>query len=124
MKLHIGCGTIYLKGWINLDLYASNCFLAPLRPDLVEQYLADESDYYGRHKQQTIERFRAGPKEQEIVCDLYGDFKHIPLMNESVDEILSRQTFEHMDMECARLALNECRRVLNDGGILRLDVPD
>jgi hypothetical protein len=34
MKIHIGCGTVYLKDYVNVDLPCEFCFLAQDRPRL------------------------------------------------------------------------------------------
>lgn len=123
-KLHVGSGTVYLRDYFNLDLIDSNVFLAQERPDLVESYITCDADYYARHKDQTIDKFRAGPRIRECVCDGYGDWRNLPFGTESMTEILSRQVFEHFDISCAREVLDSSHRVLRPGGILRLDVPD
>lgn len=42
-KLHLGNGTVYLDGWINIDLHGS---LAKDRPDLVKHNLTTIENYY------------------------------------------------------------------------------
>jgi hypothetical protein len=38
LKLHVGCGTVYLEGYVNLDLPVEGySFLAAERPDLLER---------------------------------------------------------------------------------------
>jgi len=114
---------VYLRGWVNVDLPFPNVFLAPDRPDLVDALITGESDYYGRHKDKTIETLRA-PILQEMVCDRYGSFDFLPAPPRSVDELLSRQCFEHLSIAEAHQALERIKAVLKPGGILRLDVPD
>jgi predicted SAM-dependent methyltransferase len=58
------------------------------------------------------------------VCDLFGTWETLMVETGAVDELLSRQTFEHLSVAEARRALVEARRVLREDGILRLDVPD
>lgn len=124
MRLHVGSGSIYISpGWVNVDLPFPNVFLASERPDLVEALATDESNYYGRHSAKTIDTLRA-PIIQEMVCDRYGSFDFLPAAPKSVDEILSRQCWEHLSIAEAHLALERIKSVLKPGGILRLDVPD
>ncbi len=123
MKLHVGSGSIYLNGWVNIDLPFPNVFLASERPDLVERLITDESDYYGRHESKTVETLRA-PIMQEMVCDRYGSFEFLPVPPASVSELLSRQCFEHLSIAEAHVALSRINAVMKPGGILRLDVPD
>lgn len=124
LKIHIGCGTVYLKDYINVDIPCKGTFLAVDRPDLVERYITDESDYYSRHKDMTIEVMRKGALSQDYVCDRYGSFYFIPCHDDTVDEILARGVFEHMSLSEAEKALAESKRVLKKDGMIRLDVPD
>ena len=123
MKLHVGSGSIYLRDWCNVDLPYPNVFLASERPDLVERLITDESDYYGRHSAKTTDTLKT-PIRQEMVCDRYGSFEFLPVCLKSIDEVLSRQCFEHLSITEAHNALESLRAVLKPGGILRLDVPD
>lgn len=124
MKIHMGCGTIYLRDWTNIDLPATNVFLSKERQDLVAQWGVEEYEYYLKQGKNHIDKFAAGPKITESVCDAYGSFQFIPARDGQVSEILSRQVFEHMDLLHAGEALKECRRVLKHNGLLRIDIPD
>jgi len=124
VKLHIGCGAVYLDGWLNVDLENANTFRACDRPDLVERWKTTEDRYYARHADKTLDTLRAGPLAQDYVCDRFGSFEHLPAPSFEVEEILARHTFEHLSITEARRALAECHRVLRPTGILRLDVPD
>jgi len=124
MKVHVGCGTVYLQDWLNLDVYTAKTFLAKDRPDLVERYITTEDDYYGRHKDKTLESLREGPRHDEYVCDEYGDFFNLYAIPGHIDELLARHTWEHLSVREARKALNNIYVHLNDSGLLRLDVPD
>lgn len=123
MKVHIGCGAVYLKGYINVDVPTHRTYLASVRPDLVERYSTTDDDYYGRHKDKTQDLLRAGPLDQEYVCDRYGSFSFLPFSGYA-DEILTRHSFEHLSLTEARGALDNMRRHMSPGGILRIDVPD
>lgn len=124
MKLHVGNGAIYLREYVNVDLPLPSVFLAKERPDLVEQFIANEDDYYGRHTDKNPDSLRGGPVTGETVTDVYGSFDFLPVRPGSVSEILSRQAFEHLDRSEARRALDSCYRALQVGGILRIDIPD
>jgi SAM-dependent methyltransferase len=125
-KIHLASGTIYLTdGWLNVDLPRPRVWLATERPDLVERYSTTSDDYYGRHRDHdALASFRAGPEETEYVADAYGAWNCIPCRDGEATELLARQSFEHLALADARIALAEARRVLAPGGVLRLSVPD
>jgi predicted SAM-dependent methyltransferase len=124
MKLHIGSGSVYLDGWVNIDVQAPGTFLARNRPDLVERWKTTDDNYYGRHEDKTADSLRAGPLQQEYVCDAYGSFDNIPAPYWEADEILARHAFEHLSITEAHRALDQIDGLLKPNGILRLDVPD
>lgn len=124
MKIHIGCGSVYLNGWANVDVRGPRTFLAADRKDLVDRWSTEESNYYGRHSDVTKESLAAGPIDQEYVCDYYGDFENLPGNYWSSDEVLARHSFEHLSATEAHRALDSIDSMLQPGGILRLDVPD
>src|SRR5262245_34896011 len=61
---------------------------------------------------------------QEYVCDAYGNFTHLPVPAWSADEILTRQSFEHLSITEAKKAISGFDEILKPNGILRIDVPD
>lgn len=124
LRVHLGCGQIYLDGWINVDLPLPHVALAKDEPGLVAEFITTEDRYYQRHSGKGLDDWRKGPQIVKSVADCYGSFEFIPARPLSVDEILSRQCFEHLTIDRARPALKECARVLKWGGHLRLDVPD
>lgn len=82
--LHLGCGSVYLKGWVNIDLLGTR-----------------------------------GP------LDLVWDLRRpMPFPDSSVDAVFHEHLLEHLPLTVALPFLQECRRVLRSGGILRVGVPD
>lgn len=124
MKIHLGCGSVYLREWVNVDLPLPTVFLAKERHDLIEKFITTEERYYARHEDKTANSLRGGPVTKDTVCDVYGSFGFIPARTESVSEILSRQCFEHLSREETVQGLKEAHRVLKSGGLLRIDIPD
>lgn len=124
MKLHVGSGSVYLDGWVNIDMPDPHTFLASERPDLVERWKTTEDRYYARHDDKSIDLLRGGPLGQEYVCDRWGSFAFLPVRVAEVGEVLSRQVFEHLSIGEAREALRDLRGKMKVGGILRIDVPD
>lgn len=49
--------------------------------------------------------------------------KRLPYEDNSVDAILLEHVWEHIDPHSALRCLDECRRILKSGGLLRLCVP-
>lgn len=124
MKVHIGSGSVYLHGWLNVDVPSKRTYLASARPDLVQRYGTTESNYYGCHSRNNIVSFADGPLEQEYVCDVHGSFENIPVPHGTVTEVLARQSFEHISYTEAERALDAIDAVLAPGAVLRIDVPD
>ena len=61
-------------------------------------------------------------KEKKIkYCNAY---KRIPERDKSVDLIYICHMIEHLDQEETSNILQECKRVLKPGGIVRIVVPD
>lgn len=124
MKLHIGCGSVYLIGWKNVDVPSPQTFLASKRPDLVRKWGTTDDKYYERHRDKTQARLRAGPLSLEYVCDAYGSFENLPAQYWEVEQVLARHSFEHLSITEAHRALDQIDAIMKPGGLLRLDVPD
>lgn len=124
MRLHVGCGSVYLREWINVDLPLPTVFLAKEKPELVERFATTEDKYYARHEDKTPETLAGGAVTKDTCCDVFGSFGFLPARAGTVAEILSRQVFEHLDRREAKDGLQECWRVLKRGGFFRVDIPD
>jgi predicted SAM-dependent methyltransferase len=132
MKIHFGCGTVYLtpsisddpqNGWLNIDIAGPHIELARNRPDLVESYSTTPDKYYARHKE-TVDTMRPGPHKRVGVCDRNMDIRHLDVPSGSVSEVLGRHVLEHLSYPEARDAIAEIERVLAPEGIVTLNVPD
>src|SRR5437867_1291748 len=66
-----------------------------------------------------VDRSR-GP-EVQVVWDLT---RRLPFPDSSCSAIFSEHFIEHVSKEDAARLLNECHRVLQNGGVLRLSTPD
>lgn len=124
LKLHVGCGTVYLDGYVNLDVEVPGySFLASERPDLVERNRTTVDRYY--KKEESRETLEGGPRERQFcVVDRYADLRALPYAAGSADEIRSVQSLEHLDMKEGPRVLRHWRDVLRPGGVLHVDVPD
>lgn len=131
MKIHFGCGTVYLTpsivtdpaGWMNIDLAGPHVEYAKNRPDLVEALSTTPDKYYSRHAE-NVDTMRPGPHKRVGVCDKTMDIRRLDVPTGSVDEVLGRHVLEHLSYPEARDAIAEIERVLMPGGVLTLTVPD
>ncbi len=124
VKLHAGCGTVYLEGYVNLDVEVPGySFLASERPDLMELNRTTVDRYY-RHdeSQATLEHGPSRP--QYCVVDRYASVDALPFPPGSADEIRSVQVLEHVEMKRVPEVLRHWHRVLKVGGLVHVDVPD
>ncbi len=60
-------------------------------------------------------------KNVQYVCDFN---RKLPFNNDSFDAIFCEHVIEHFDFEHGKNLLNECRRILKPGGVIRIIVPD
>lgn len=125
MRLHVGCGSVYLDGYTNIDLPGPHVQLRETAPPaLVEALRTTEDRYYARHEDMTIAKLREAAQRVPGVVDRYGNACELPFFANDASEILARQVFEHLSLTEAKQAMAEFRRVLAPRGLLRLDVPD
>ncbi len=113
MKLHLGNGTVYLDGWVNIDLGGE---LAADRPDLVE------------HNRTTVDKYFKYKYPENIsnkVTDIHVDMRNLSAYaDNSVDEMLSVNTISHIPKEECLAMLREWHRALKPGGTLIIDNAD
>lgn len=102
VKINLGCGGHTPLGWINVD-YAIGAKLAKI-PLLSSLGLT-----------------RLKWNKSIVIHNLLKPF---PWKTESVDVIYSSHTLEHFTREDGYRFLKECRRVLKQGGIIRIVIPD
>ena len=115
MKLHLGCGTVYLRGYVNID--SAPDFLADdCQRELVEQNTTDFNRYYKQD---------FGTLPGHVVADLRHDLREpLPFPEGSVDEIVMYQVLEHFPAYEVDRLLADISRVLRIGGTLITSVPD
>ena len=124
LKLHVGCGTVYLDGYTNLDVEVPGySYLASERPDLMARNRTTVDRYYRQEESQaTLEH---GPREtQHCVVDRYAALDALPFGPGTVDEIRTVQVLEHVSMRDTARVLAHWRDALRPGGLLHVDVPD
>jgi SAM-dependent methyltransferase len=106
MNLNLGCGSQVPAGWINVD-YALGARLA-------------KSPFF-RKLNKIIKFFDLDWDERIYIHNLNRPF---PWKDGTVDIIYSSHTLEHFSKKEGLVFLNECHRVLRNGGIIRIIVPD
>jgi len=124
LRLHLGCGTVYLEGFANIDIWREGySFLASERPDLVDQNKTTYSKYYKNPlTKSSIMKTQSEPRF--IVADKFQDIKALDYPPESAQFIVCVQTLEHLTREEVGQALRNWYTILKPGGILHIDVPD
>lgn len=123
MRIHIGCGPVYLDGYVNCDLEIEGHHLAEDRPDLVELNITTVDNYYTKNI--TKQEFLAGKFHKEgVVVDKFASAFDLDTIEGSIDEILAMQLFEHFTFAEGRELLDYWLKLLKPGGSVRLHVPD
>ncbi len=111
LRLHLGCGLVTPSTWVNIDgSWNARFSKQPLL-------------------RRVLRRLRVIPKQAADVAWAKSVYYHdlrkpLPFPSESVREIYSSHTLEHLYHTEAISLLRECWRVLIPGGIVRLVVPD
>lgn len=111
-KLHLGNGSVYLDGWINIDLMG---VLAKDNPELAEHNRTTIENYF---------KFPIGENKNNLVTDLKMDVRVLEFEDDSIDEILCVDLLDHLQREDIIPTLKEWKRVLKEGGKLIIDVDD
>lgn len=125
MKLHLGCGPVYLEGYINIDSGGfANHHKADEWPDLVERNKTTIDKYYKRPVSRAD--IEAGVNFKEpVVCDKFNEnYLALPFEPETIDEIRLVQVFEHFTYKQGEELIAYWYTLLKPGGVLHLDVPD
>lgn len=112
MKLHLGNGTVYLDGWINIDMAGK---LAKDYPEMADYNRTTIENYY---------KFPFRQNKDNNVSDMIMDVRKLDFEDNSVDEILCVNLIDHMKKEEFTETLKEWKRVLKIGGKLIIDVDD
>jgi len=117
-RLHLGCGPVYLEGYINIDAKGE---LASKNLELVEENKTILDKYY---KNPYVKRILGHNKRGRIVVDIKADILKLPFKENSIDEILTVNVIDHLRLQDFPIAIKEWHRVLKPGGSLIIDVGD
>lgn len=114
LRVNIGCGKTPIKGWINFD----NSLAIKLANSPFLFFLTKILKLINNQQVKNIE----WNKRNEI--HFADATKKIPLKDNSVECVYTSHMIEHLSRPGVTLFLNEVHRILKDGGILRISVPD
>jgi predicted SAM-dependent methyltransferase len=115
IKLHLACGTVYLDGYINIDVVGET------DPALIEENRTTLAHYF---KHPYVRRPIGGDHRGRNAVDIIADVRKLPFAAESVDEILNVNLLDHIRFQDVPALLLEWKRVLKPGGRLIIDVGD
>lgn len=122
IKLHLGCGTVYLKGYTNVD--APETAFKGTRFAIrraIKCNATTLANYYKRR----FDMIKGG-SDLPRVADMYFDIRYLSsyFAYSSVDEILAYQVLEHFKQHEFETIMMDWHKCLKKGGMLRVDVPD
>jgi SAM-dependent methyltransferase len=117
-RLHVACGGVYLRGYVNIDL----CGTLRALGDDVPGHATDIGDYYAG----LTGDMGCVPKSRAAVVDAYADMRCLDVVcrRGEASKIVAVQCLEHLDLAGAHAALREWRRVLRHNGVCIVSVPD
>lgn len=102
IRLHLGCGTVYKPGWVNVDV---------ARPGQTLVARARFGTDAGHHRL----------SQTDLIWDLR---RGIPFQDGTVTAIFTEHLLEHLSFGAGLALLGNCYRALQRGSILRIGVPD
>jgi SAM-dependent methyltransferase len=110
-RIHLGCGLITPAGWINVD-GSLNARLA--KHPIVRRWF---------HALRLLPGDKIGvPWNPKVL--IHDVRRPLPFPDSSASAIYASHIFEHLYLQEARNLFHDCHRVLADGGVLRIVVPD
>lgn len=109
--MHLGCGSIVVDGWVNID---NSPGVTLARVPRLKRALRGIGVL-------TAEQAAAEFPEGIVRTDLR---RRLPFADASADAVYSSHLIEHLARWQALALLRECHRVLAPGGVIRLATPD
>jgi len=118
LKVHVGCGNIYLNGYWNVDLAG---FLEKDQgPHIKQMNETSVEDYYARLNGTILEL----PQRRVTIVDEFMDMTDLQFERGSVQKIVAIQCFEHLSPVKALNTLVNWWGVLAQNGMAIVSVPD
>ena len=117
LKLHLGAGSVFLKGYTNIDIRGV------LADDYPQAMLDNETtiDNYYRGLEGTMKSL---PHPRSTVVNSLADIRQLPYGARAVDKVVAIQVFEHLTPVEAIKTLDHWHALLKSGAPLVLSVPD
>lgn len=113
-RINVGCGTTPTVGWLNFD----NSFSLKLSKFSKLSTILYNANLINRPQLEYIQFCQQTNVEWANVT------RKIPIPNNSSEVVYSSHMLEHLDRDDAMVFLQEAKRVLATGGIIRLALPD
>jgi SAM-dependent methyltransferase len=136
MKLHLCCGDIYLKGYVNCDIFGYQISKDGYSANNYDDILGDVINFpLGVNPNETtLDNYFKFPFEPDVTKRIRRQFiidikmnilEKWPFEDGSVDEIVMISGFEHFEhlTELPHI-ISEAQRVLKKGGVWKFDFPD
>lgn len=114
MKLHLGCGSCYLTGYINVD--AAPDYMAFHAPKDVLKANSTTFENYYKHE--------FGKGTGITIADVMADIKALPFAENEAEQAIMLHVLEHFPKYELDCVLQEIRRVLKPSGEFIVGVPD
>jgi predicted SAM-dependent methyltransferase len=119
LKLHVGCGEVYLKDYVNVDVVGD---LAADNQELAAEKTTDLNNYY---KRQFSHKLEGLDKNGRNVVDVRADIRKLDMFdNGTVDEILAVNVIDHIGLNELSQVIARWRSLLKPEGQLIIDVGD
>jgi SAM-dependent methyltransferase len=114
MKLHLGCGDIYLKGYVNVDAQGIMASKVSMGELLLNMTTLDK--YF---------KYPFGSPRREVIVDSKMFLNHPWYqVGGTVDHIVMISCLEHFTKSEGEFIISEVKRVLVTGGTFIVSVPD
>jgi SAM-dependent methyltransferase len=114
MRVNIGCGATPTEGWVNFD---NSLAVRVTQLSMVSRIIKRAEALSGRSYDRMMWADGTNIRFANAT-------KRIPCPDGSVETVYSSHMIEHLDRREAQAFLQEVRRILQPGGILRLAIPD
>jgi len=114
MKLHICCGDVYLKDYVNIDIEGVLVTEVTPQPTTLQKYYT---------KPFSVE-FDSRPRSQFILDKKMNILEKWDYADGSIQEVVMISAIEHFTLKQAEFIVSEVKRVLKANGEFIFDFPD